>query len=214
MNAFSFVVRVALCLVLTLGVGPAAEGAAVQGAGLAAVQEAVPEPAPERAAEPTGIEQLDAWLAEAAVDAAAVVGVPPVAVQGGGGVWQMQAFGRVMVVLADPVAGRMRLMVPVQDEHGAGPVLNPAVLTRVMEANFATALDARYALQDGQLWAAFIHPLPTLSREALRSGMLQAVTLAATFGTTYTSSGLQFGGEEAGDPQEDELHDPEVLRPV
>lgn len=186
MTTSNLIVTAVLCVGLTLGLALIPSGAAAQGADV----------------RPTDMAQLEVWLQEAVVDAAAALGRPAVAVQGGGGAWQAQAFGRPMVVLADPLAGRMRLMVPVLDEHGAPPEMNEALLTRVMQANFATALDARYALRDGQLWTAFIHPLPTLSREGLRNGMLQAATLAHTFGTTYTSTGLELGGGEP-EPQPD-----------
>ncbi len=34
----------------------------------------------------------------------------------------------------------------------------------MMIANFHTALDARYAISDGVIYAAFIHPLSSLAR--------------------------------------------------
>jgi len=39
-----------------------------------------------------------------------------------------------------------------------------------MQANFDSALDARYAIAKGKLWSAFIHPLSELNEEQFFSG--------------------------------------------
>lgn len=61
-----------------------------------------------------------------------------------------------------------------------------------MQANFHTALDARYALNKGILYAAFIHPLSSLTKVQVESALYQTATLAATFGKEYTSGFLTF----------------------
>lgn len=67
-------------------------------------------------------------------------------------------------------------------------------------ANFDRALDARYCVYKGALWAAFIHPLAELSEAYFESGVEQVVTLAETFGTTYNSGAFIFGGGEEQAP--------------
>ncbi|MEO0966597.1 MAG: type III secretion system chaperone [Planctomycetota bacterium] len=112
------------------------------------------------------------------------------------GHWQFVVADRPVIVLTDEQAGRMRIITPIAELPD-----DPELLRRLMEANFDTALDARYAAWRGRLWSAFIHPLPTLTKEDFYSGVGQVVTLAATTGTTYSSSGLNFGGEPAAEPE-------------
>ncbi|MEM6332068.1 MAG: type III secretion system chaperone [Planctomycetota bacterium] len=156
--------------------------AVVRGVGPAGAQDtAAPEPnAPaDLPARATNNADLDAWLDEA-VDG--VVSDRP-------GHWQFAVAERPVIVLTDELAGRMRIISPV----GRVPD-DKAELNRLLEANFHTALDARYAVWEGQLWCAYIHPLPTLTRDGFYNGVGQVVTLAVTTGTTYSSSGLRFGG--------------------
>lgn len=63
---------------------------------------------------------------------------------------------------------------------------------KAMQANFHTALDARYALNKGILYAAFIHPLSPLTKAQLESALYQTASLAVTFGKEYTSGFLTF----------------------
>jgi len=96
-----------------------------------------------------------------------------------------------VIVLTDEAAGRMRIITPVGDKP-----LEGARVHTLIEANFHTALDARYALQNGVLWSAFIHPLGPLTQDQFLDGIGQTIMLARTYGTTYSSSGLRFGGQE------------------
>ena len=73
-----------------------------------------------------------------------------------------------VLVITDPQADRMRAMVPIRAAEG----LEPEELMRLMQANFDTALDARYAVAQGRLWGVFIHPLSPLKREQLISGLV------------------------------------------
>lgn len=100
-----------------------------------------------------------------------------------------------VLVVMDPGANRMRAMVPVASAEG----LTEEDLLRMMQANFDTALDARYAIAQGRLWSVFIHPLSELQDEQLVSGLAQAVTLAQTYGQTYSSGGAMFGHGDSGD---------------
>jgi hypothetical protein len=91
-------------------------------------------------------------------------------------------------ILADPGLGRMRIIIALTKVNETDPSIYP----RLMQANFESTLDVRYAISNGYIWSVFIHPLESLSNEALDSGYLQAVTAAQTFGTSYTSGVMNF----------------------
>lgn len=96
-------------------------------------------------------------------------------------------------VITDPAAGRMRIVIPIVMETSLGPER----IKRIMQANFDSALDARYALAQGVLWATFIHPLSSLSDEEFLSGLSQTLNLVATYGSTYSSGLFVFGGGDS-----------------
>lgn len=98
-----------------------------------------------------------------------------------------------VIVIADARADRMRAMVPIASADGLGP----DDLMRMMQANFDSALDARYAVANGRLWGIFIHPLSPLEKDQFLSGLVQTVTVARTYGTGYTSGGAVFGGGDS-----------------
>lgn len=98
-----------------------------------------------------------------------------------------------VTLVFDLSADRMRLVTPIVPSDS----LSEATLKRLMQANFDTALDARYAIAQGQVWSTFIHPLTSLSQEDFISGIAQTVTLARTYGTTYTSGAMSFGGGDS-----------------
>lgn len=98
-----------------------------------------------------------------------------------------------VMIITDPQADRMRAMVPIRSAAG----MTPEEMARVMQANFDTALDARYAVARGRLWAVFIHPLSPLERDQFISGLGQSVNLALTYGSLYTGGALSFGGGDS-----------------
>lgn len=100
-----------------------------------------------------------------------------------------------VTIVFDQGADRMRIMVPISSAEALGE----AELLRLMQANFDTALDARYAIANDRLWSTFIHPLSPLDQDQLISGIAQTVTLAQTYGDTFTSGAIMFGG---GDTRE------------
>lgn len=102
-----------------------------------------------------------------------------------------------VVIIMDPVADRMRAVVPIRAEAG----IDGDELRRLMQANFDTALDARYAIANGRLWSTFIHPLSPLERDQFLSGLGQTVNLALSYGTLYSGGGLSFGGGDSGERQ-------------
>ena len=115
-----------------------------------------------------------------------------------------------VVLIADPRADRMRAMVPIRAADG----LDADELMRLMQANFDSALDARYAVAQGRLWGVFIHPLSPLETDQLISGIAQTVNVARTYGQTYSGGAQVFGGgDSSGIYQEllDELREFEEL---
>ncbi len=106
-----------------------------------------------------------------------------------------------ILLISDPAADRMRVMIPVNDADA----LDEQELMRLMQANFDSALDARYAIANGMLWSTFIHRLSTLSELDLLSGIGQTINIVETFGTSYSSGELVFGGGDSNAIQRREL---------
>lgn len=98
-----------------------------------------------------------------------------------------------VVIITDPVADRMRAMVPI----GTVDAMKPEEVIRVLQANFDTALDARYAIAQGRLWAVFIHPLSPLQKDQFISALGQTVNIARTYGTLYSGGALSYGGGDS-----------------
>lgn len=103
--------------------------------------------------------------------------------------------GIPIIVITDPRADRMRAMVPIRSADG----LDPAELMRLMQANFDSALDARYAVAQGRLWGVFIHPLSPLEKDQLLSGLVQTINVARTYGSLYSGGASVFGGGDTND---------------
>ncbi|WP_420586360.1 hypothetical protein [Ruegeria sp.] len=102
-----------------------------------------------------------------------------------------------VLVITDQNADRMRAMVPIRSAEG----LTAEDMRRMMQANFDTTLDARYAIANGTLWAAFIHPLSLLEKDQLISGLAQTVNIAKTYGSLYSGGAHEFGGGDSGNLQ-------------
>ena len=112
--------------------------------------------------------------------------------KGEAGYWQIKIGGRDVLVITDARHNRMRIMSPV----AAQDQLDKDELIRLLEANFGSALDSKYALRDQTLWSVFTHPLAELSDEQFLDCMAQVANLADNFGRSYASSNLIFGGGE------------------
>lgn len=98
-----------------------------------------------------------------------------------------------LMVIADPQADRMRAMVPIRSADG----LSSEELMRLMQANFDSALDARYAVAQGRLWGVYIHPLSPLEKDQLLSAFIQTINIARTYGQTYSGGATVFGGGDS-----------------
>lgn len=97
-------------------------------------------------------------------------------------------------LISDPTSDRMRLLAWVADVNR----VDPRIVNVLLQANFYRTLDARYAVSEGIVFSAYLHPISTLSREELISGFDQVLALAKNFGTTYSSGKLDFGIPGAG----------------
>lgn len=119
------------------------------------------------------------------------------------GNWQITIADVPVVIVTDDANNRMRILVAIRKAD----TLTPEDLTRIMQANFDSALDARYALANGILWSTFIHPLSTLHDRQLIEAIGQTVNLARTYGSSYSSGLLLFGGGDSGAIQQRDLID-------
>jgi len=108
---------------------------------------------------------------------------------------------REVLIVFDEDMDRMRALTPIAP---AG-LLNEELLLRMAQANYDSVLDARYAVADDLVWSVFIHPLGSLQQEDLVSAIAQVVTAAETFGVTYTSGAVVFGGGDSSEIHNDLL---------
>ena len=102
---------------------------------------------------------------------------------GGAGYWRLVAGGRAVIVMADEAHDRLRIQAHVT----AAEALDEALLRRLMAANFASAGDARYAIDGTTLWSVYVHPLGTLDGPGFAGALAQVVNLAEAFGRDYAS---------------------------
>ncbi len=160
---------------------------AVASAGLAHAQ-APEEPPQADAAESAGTAMTAQRMGEL------IQRIDPDAVQRAN-TWEFSLDDYVVAVVYDDSADRMRTLVPIAQAEQ----LDQALMTRLLQANYDSALDARYAIGQGLLWATFIHPLSSLTDELFLSGVGQTINIVATFGTSFTSGVLMFGGGDSAD---------------
>lgn len=132
---------------------------------------------------------------------AEVIGALDSEAQRSGNNWQFTLEERMLIVVTDANAGRMRIITPIAESAA----LPPEALERLMQANFDTALDARYAIGQGVVWGVFIHPLDSLTTRDFASGVLQTKSIADTFGTTFSSGALNYGGGDSAGILEEQL---------
>lgn len=124
------------------------------------------------------LEQLEQVLRETADE-----------IEGEDGRWQLRLGEVALACMTDLRFDRMRIIAPIAEVDEVSEEIREACL----EANFHTALDARYATSDGVLYAAFIHPLSPLDDDLAESAIRQVANLVETFGTTFSSGALVFG---------------------
>lgn len=113
-------------------------------------------------------------------------------IQGFEGRWQLRVNDLIMVVLTDEKSDRMRIIAPITEVSK----LDEGLLLDCLTANFHSALDVKYAISDGLLWSVYVHPLSILTEMEVNSALQQVYRAAATFGTTFSSTQLLFGGNK------------------
>lgn len=115
--------------------------------------------------------------------------------KGNGGAVHFRIDGLELACISDTTHGRMRIISPVVPVSA----LTGEQIGAILNANFHSALDVRYATSEGILYAAFIHPLGPLTTRELESAIRQVSSLVRTFGTSYSSGELIYrdGGGEA-----------------
>ncbi len=106
------------------------------------------------------------------------------------GRWQFTIKGRAMLCITDETNNRMRVMSPITEISN----LDEEQYKNALTANFHTALDVKYAISDETLWTVFIHPLKELTADQFRDAISQVYFGSETFGSSYTSTQLIFGG--------------------
>ena len=109
-------------------------------------------------------------------------------VKGIEGNWQFMLKDRLLICVTDTTNNRMRIMTPIIEQKK----LAYTDMLKLMESNFHTALDVKYAIADDLLWSVFIHPLRELNKKQVLDAIQQVYTAAHTYGTTYNSTGLSF----------------------
>ena len=109
--------------------------------------------------------------------------------------WRVTIEETPVVIVTDQKHGRMRILVAVRKAAD----VSDDELKRLMQANFDTALDARYAIAHGIVWATYIHPLRELHDRQFITAIGQTVNLSKTYGTSFSSGALSFGGGDSND---------------
>ena len=103
---------------------------------------------------------------------------------------QFEIDGTRLICVSDASADRMRIIAPIaplSETEGEQIML-------AMAANFHSVLDARYAIGSGIVYAAYLHPLSSLTAEELKAAVAQVAVAQQTFGTDYSSGVLVFPG--------------------
>lgn len=115
--------------------------------------------------------------------------------------WFFHTDGLETVVVYDTAADRMRILIPI----GKTVDLEEGEMLRLMQANFDSALDARYAIAHDTVWGAFIHPLSTLTDETFLVGLAQTANVVTSYGTSYSSGLFLYGSGDSAEIERNRL---------
>jgi len=110
-------------------------------------------------------------------------------VEGESGNWQVLYNDFPLFILTDESSNRMRIFTPIIEELE----LKVGQMKKMLEANFHSALDAKYSLYEGFVIGIYTHPLQELDEIQMVDAMKQVVNLSKNFGTSYTSTDMMFG---------------------
>jgi len=103
---------------------------------------------------------------------------------------QFDVDGTRLICVSDENADRMRIVAPIMSLAET----ESEQIMLAMAANFHSVLDARYAIGSGIVYAAYLHPLSSLTAEELDAAITQVAVAQQTFGTDYSSGVLVFPG--------------------
>ena len=103
--------------------------------------------------------------------------------------WQFHSGQFPVLIQTQEAANRMRIVVFIAEARK----LDAEHLTTMLEANYRTAIDVRYAITDGHVVAAFIQPFQELPTAQFVMGLYQAIHCAETFGDSYSGGTIVFG---------------------
>lgn len=106
----------------------------------------------------------------------------------GEGHWTVRHHNVPLLVYAHQGHDRMRIVTPIVQVAR----LTTADLLALLEANYSSALDARYAVGDRLVWALYVHPLSSLTDDELVSALDQVVALKKNYGSSYASTDMLF----------------------
>ena len=101
--------------------------------------------------------------------------------------------GAELLCVSDANADRMRIISPIAELAE----MDSEQLLLALAANFHSTLDVRYAISEGIVYSAFLHPLTPLSDEQAVSAIAQVARARNTFGNEYSSGEMFFGGRAA-----------------
>jgi len=119
--------------------------------------------------------------------------------QAGANQWRFNIDERELLLIFDAEADRVRILTPI----ASADALPPGLMMRMLQANFDAVLDVRYAIANGIVWSTFLHPLGPLTEQQLASAVSQVFIAADTFGTTFISGSMQYGGGDSKGYHED-----------
>ena len=119
------------------------------------------------------------------------------------GNWQMIYQERLVFILTDETNNRMRIFTPFIEVDS----LQAGEANQLLEANFHSALDAKYCLFEGLAMSVYTHPLRELTKDQFQDALLQVVTLANNFRGSFSSTDLLFspGVQEKEEPSKEEI---------
>ena len=115
--------------------------------------------------------------------------------------WVLQAGNFPVLIQTQEDVDRIRIVAFITDADS----LAPEALRVMLEANYHTAMDARYAITGEHVVAAYLHPFEELNDEQFVLGFYQVVSCAETFGTHFSGGTMIFGETDA--ELDDELGD-------
>ncbi len=110
-----------------------------------------------------------------------------------GSAMQLKVADVSVTIITDSANNRMRAFTAIQSLDG----INQQILYRMLQANFDSALDARYAIAKGHIISVFIHPMKELKKDQFIEAIGQVVNLVKTYGTAFTSGAMTFGGGDS-----------------